>query len=77
MYKEVVCVFRLACHLMMLCVCIKCHKNALNGFKLQCGQDGKFSRRPIFLRNFAVSIKPRKSKSAKYFHIFEKLVLRN
>ena len=24
---------------MMLCVCIKCHKNALNGFKLQGGQD--------------------------------------
>ena len=30
-----------------------------------------------FSRNFAVSISPRKLKSAKYFPIFEKLVLRN
>ena len=30
-----------------------------------------------FSRNFAVSMNPRKLKSARYFHIFEKLVLRN
>ena len=30
-----------------------------------------------FSRNFAVSINPRKLKSAKHFPIFEKLVLRN
>ena len=30
-----------------------------------------------FSRNFAVSINPRKLKSAKYFPIFEKIVLRN
>ena len=30
-----------------------------------------------FSRNFVVSINPRKLKSAKYFPVFEKLVLRN
>ena len=43
---EVLWVSRLACHLMTLCVCIKCHKNALNGFKLQCGQDFVTDRHP-------------------------------
>ena len=42
-------------------------------FTLNIPYNGKFLRHPIF----AVSINPRKLKSAKYFPIFEKLVLRN
>ena len=38
--------YKNVCHLMMLCVCIKCHKNALNGFELQCEQDFATDRHP-------------------------------
>ena len=31
---------------MMFCVCIKCHTNALNGLKLQCGHDFVMDRHP-------------------------------
>ena len=37
---------KLACHLMMHCVYIKCHKNGLNCFTLQCGHDFVTDRNP-------------------------------